>query len=200
MVTSLTGGRARGLNPSPEAEGASRVEPEGHDDRPELPAPTLWPVGFAVGIAVLLIGIVVSTIAAIVGAVIAAVFAFLWIRDLTTGRREPVEVEPEPEPERAAHIPEPDQGEKFPRSKFLEGATVGVGAAIGAVVTLPAVGFAIVPPFVNQREPDVDIGPIDDYPIGKFIVATFVVDPEQGEVSRRTAYVRNNGLLEGKPS
>ena len=69
------------------------MEPEGHDDRPELPAPTLWPVGFAVGIAVLLIGIVVSTVVAVVGGVIAAIFAFLWIRDLTTAHRKPVEVE-----------------------------------------------------------------------------------------------------------
>jgi Rieske Fe-S protein len=29
---------------------------------------------------------------------------------------------------------------------------------------------------------------------------TFIRDPRQGEVSRRTAFVRNNGLLDGDPS
>ena len=32
------------------------------------------------------------------------------------------------------------------------------------------------------------------------MIATFLRDPTIGEVSRRTAYVRNNGLLDGEPS
>ncbi len=158
------------------------MEPEGHEDRPEPPpSPTLWPVGFAVGVAILLVGIVVSTVAAIVGAAIAAVFAFLWIRDLTTEHRKPVAVEPEePEPVAPPHVPEPEPGERFPRSKFLEGATLGLGAAIGAIVTVPALGFTIVPAFVNQKRPDVDLGPLAGFPEGKFIVATFMDDAEPG--------------------
>ena len=35
------------------------MEPE-HRDQPHLPAPTLYPVGFAAGIACLLVGLVVS--------------------------------------------------------------------------------------------------------------------------------------------
>jgi Rieske Fe-S protein len=53
---------------------------------------------------------------------------------------------------------------------------------------------------LKQGQKDHDIGPITDYPQGKFVVATFMADAAQGEVSRRTAYVRYNGQLNGLPS
>ncbi|HZB22452.1 MAG TPA: Rieske 2Fe-2S domain-containing protein, partial [Gaiellaceae bacterium] len=43
-------------------------------------------------------------------------------------------------------------------------------------------------------------GSIDQFPEGEFVIATFLADPEEGEVSRRTAYIRNNGAKDGKPS
>src|SRR5262249_8597669 len=87
-----------------------------------------------------------------------------------------------------------------PRSTFLELSTLGLGAAIGAIVTVPIVGFAVVPAFVDQKQKKVDLGPLTNFPEGEFVIATFMIDPEQGEVSRRTAYIRNNGLLNGEPS
>ena len=71
---------------------------------------------------------------------------------------------------------------------------------IGGVVTLPVLGFAVLPPFIDQGHPDIDVGSIDDFPENKFVITTFLLDPEQGEVSRRTAYIRNNGLLGDAPS
>ena len=68
------------------------------------------------------------------------------------------------------------------------------------MVALPVAGFAVLPAFVGQGNDDIDIGPIEDYPEGEFVVATFLINPEQGEVSRRTAYVRNNGFKDGQPS
>ena len=53
------------------------------DDRPQLPPPSLWPVGFAVGVVCLLVGLVISWPVAAVGAAIALVFGFLWARDVT---------------------------------------------------------------------------------------------------------------------
>ena len=38
------------------------------------------------------------------------------------------------------------------------------------------------------------------FPEGQFIITTFVEDPHAGEVSRRTAYIRYNGLLVNQPS
>ena len=68
----------------------------GPGDRPHLPPPSLWPIGFAVGIACILVGLVLSWPVVAVGAVLTAAFALLWVRDLTrevagrapaTGRR-----------------------------------------------------------------------------------------------------------------
>jgi Rieske Fe-S protein len=90
--------------------------------------------------------------------------------------------------------------ERFPRSRLLERATLGLGGLIALGVALPAAGFAILPSFLGQRRRAVDLGPIDAFPQGTFVVATFLSDPQAGEVSRRAAYVRNNGLLGNLPS
>ena len=36
--------------------------------------------------------------------------------------------------------------------------------------------------------------------MNEYVIVTFLLDPAQGEVSRRTAYIRNNGLLDDVPS
>jgi Rieske Fe-S protein len=187
------------------------VEPPRGDDKPQLPSPTLWPVGFAVGIACVLVGLIVSWPAVAVGGAIALVFGFLWVRDLSSGMRH---VEPPPPPAAPAEptgpappatagpagAPLPAPGERFPRSRFLEGATLGLGALIGGVVTVPPVGLLVASAFEGQKFKDVDLGPLSDFPSGKFVITTFVEDPAAGEVSRRTAYIRYNGLLQGQPS
>ncbi|HYZ18703.1 MAG TPA: Rieske 2Fe-2S domain-containing protein [Gaiellaceae bacterium] len=184
----------------------------GGDERPHLPSPTIWPVGFAVGIAVLLVGVILGWLIAAIGAAIAAVFGFLWIRDVTVGVREAPPPEPEPEPVTSAPpipahkggpaMPEPGEGEivRFPRSKFLEGTTLGLGALIGGIITVPVAGFAVVPTLVDQGHDEIDVGAVDDFPENQFVITTFLLDPEQGEVSRRTAYIRNNGFLNDVPS
>jgi len=179
------------------------------DDRPQLPQPSLWPVGFAVGIVCLLVGLVVSWWVAAAGAVLAIVFGFLWVREVATGRP----AAPGPAPDEAARdapavpatageaaMPEPEPGERFPRNRFLEGATLGLGALIGVIVTLPAAGMALLPGFLRQKAHTVDLGPISDFEENKWQVVTFARDPTHAEISRRTAFVRNNGLLNGVPS
>ncbi len=171
-------------------------EPHGGEEQPQLPPPSLWPVGFAVGVVCLLVGLVLSWPVAAIGAALALVFGFLWARDVATGG----DTVPGPPPAPDAPPVPANVGERFPRSKFLEAATLGLGGVIGGIVTLPAVGFALLPAFVKQHAHEVDLGPIGDFPENKFFVATFLREPAQGEISRRTAFIRNNGLLEGKPS
>jgi Rieske Fe-S protein len=174
-------------------------------DRSHLPAPTLYPVGFAVGLACLLVGLIVSWAAVAVGGAIALFFGFLWVRDLSGGMSR---AEPPPPPEAAPAAgataapaeAESTFSERFPRNKFLEGATLGLGAVIGGVVTVPPVGLMVASAFEGAKFRDIDLGPLSDFPSGKFVITTFVEDPKQGEVSRRTAYIRYNGLLGGKPS
>jgi menaquinol-cytochrome c reductase iron-sulfur subunit len=152
-------------------------------------------VGFAVGIVCLLVGLVISWWVAALGGGLAIVFGFLWARDVAT--REPAA--PVPEDVTTDGAPERSPGERFPRNKFLEGATLGLGALIGGIVTLPVLGFAILPGFLKQKAHEVDIGPLSDFEENQWKVVTFIRDPAQGEISRRTAFVRNNGLLNGVP-
>ena len=172
------------------------------NETPHLPPPSLWPIGFAVGIACVLTGLVVSFPVAVVGAVLAIVFGFLWIRDVTTSVREPAPgVEPETRAgaQTAALSAQADDEEEegaYPRSTFLAATTLGLGAVIGGIITVPVLGFAILPSFTNQHEPDVDLGPLENFPEGEFVIATYLEDPDIGEVSRRTVFVRANGLAE----
>lgn len=179
----------------------------------DSPSPSVWPVGFAIGIAVLLVGLIVSPLfVSPLGALIAIVSGFQWVRDAGAAATPlpPVEAAPSaptaPSPPAApAHVgeaamPPPRPEERFPRSRFLEGATLGLGGLIGGLVTVPVAGFAILPAFTGQRAHPVDLGPLSDFPEGRYVVATFMLDPAEGEVSRRTAYVRNNGLVGSVPS
>jgi menaquinol-cytochrome c reductase iron-sulfur subunit len=180
------------------------VDPHGGHGTPHEPKPTIWPVGFAIGIACIFVGLILSKAVLVVGAVLTALFGFLWVRDVTSGFRGASD-EPEPAaPPVPAHkaVPEPTEDEivRYPRSKVLEAATLGLGGVIGGVVTAPVLGFTVLPPFIKQGHPDIDVGALADFPETKFVITTFMLDPAQGEVSRRTAYIRNNGLLEGKPS
>jgi Rieske Fe-S protein len=178
------------------------VETKGPTGSPHGPAPSLWPLGFAVGLTVVLVGLVIgSWSAAAVGAVLMAAFGFIWVRDVLTGGEAEA---PAPAPARAAavvpDVVDDEEAERYGRGVFLGLTTLGLGGVITGLVALPVAGFAVLPAFVGQGHGDVDIGPIDDFPEGDFVVATFLSDPEQGEVSRRTAYVRNNGLKDGLPS
>jgi quinol---cytochrome c reductase iron-sulfur subunit, bacillus type len=97
-------------------------------------------------------------------------------------------------------MPEPAPGERFPRNKFLEFSTLGLGALIGGLVTIPPLGMLVASSVEGQKFNPIDLGPLSDFPEGQFLITTFVEDPNAGEVSRRTAYIRYNGLLVNQPS
>lgn len=177
-------------------------------DTPHVPGPSLWPIAFAIGVACLLLGLVISWIVAAIGAVIAVVFGFLWARDVTTDVRDEVpHIEPETRAvaDTATVAPVAVRAEEplpaYTRSRFLEASTLGVGAAIGAIVTVPVLGFTVLPSFTNVEEDEADLGPLENFPEGEYVIASYLANPSQGEVTRRTAFVRNNGTSEdGQPS
>jgi Rieske Fe-S protein len=150
---------------------------------------TIWPITFAIGVAVLLVGLIVNPeVVATLGGAIALGAGFGWVRG---GRNT------------AAHAPanrEQADAERFPRSRLLGRATLGVGGLVAVGVALPAAGFAVLPSLFGQRRRAVDLGPLDAFPEGQFVITTFISDPPAGEVSRRAAYVRNNGLVGDIPS
>jgi menaquinol-cytochrome c reductase iron-sulfur subunit len=130
--------------------------------------------------------------------IIAALFGFLWARDVMTTDRAPAVEEPEP----AAAVPPGEEPvvERFPRNTFLELTTLGLGGVITGIVTLPILGFAVLPAFTEKEREGVDLGPLDKYPEGEWREATFLLDPALGEVSRRTVFVRSNGMKDRLPS
>jgi Rieske Fe-S protein len=183
------------------------------NETPHLPPPSLWPVGFALGIACILLGLVETWWAVVAGGILAIVFGFLWVRDLGAGRHTvpapadhaPPEAGLESAAPVPAHVgeaamPAPAPGERFSRSRFLEASTLGLGAVIGGVVTVPAVGLMVAPAFSKQHKVDVDLGPISNFNEGQYYITTFLEDPQAGDVSRRTAYIRYNGVYKSEPS
>jgi Rieske Fe-S protein len=154
---------------------------------------TLLPVSFAIGVAVLFVGLVVNLqVVAPLGGAIALVAGLAWARGSGSKRRSTTA--------RPSASAEETGAERFPRSRLLERATLGLGGLVALGAVLPAVGAAVLPAFLNQRRKAIDLGPIRDFPQGQFVLATFLSDPAMGEISRRTAYVRNNGLLGKSPS
>jgi len=151
--------------------------------------PGVAPLGVAIGVAVLLIGLVIDPLViAPLGGAIAIAAGFVWARQGD-----------------AATVPtvataEQATDERFPRSRLLERATLALGGLVALGVALPAAGFALLPSFLGQKRRPVDLGPIAAFPEGQFVIATFLADRQAGEVSRRAAYVRNNGLLGDLPS
>jgi Rieske Fe-S protein len=185
------------------------VETKGPTGPPHGPAPSLWPLGFAIGLTVALVGLVIGswwTVA--VGGVLLVAFGFVWARDVVTGQGE--EEIAAPEPAIAAPLPAQVGGpvaeddeleESISRHTFLSLTTLGLGGVITGLVAIPVTVFAVGPPFVDQGTDEIDVGPIDHFPEGQFVITTFLLQPEQGEVSRRTAYIRSNGPAEnGEPS
>jgi len=177
------------------------AEQDNLHDEPHLPSPTLWPIGFAIGIAVLLIGLIINPLwLSTIGGGIALVFGFLWARGATAELRgRAAHVEPERAEARAAAV-HPPAGERFSRNKFLEFSTLGLGGVIGGIVTVPVAGFAVLPAFLKQKKHEIDVGPVTDFAEGQWYVATFMFDPSEGDVSRRTAFIRNNGSTGNVPS
>jgi Rieske Fe-S protein len=178
------------------------VEPEQGQHKPEAPGPSVWPIGLAIGIAALLVGLVVSWWIVAIGGAIALVFAFLWFAELSGNPivKRPAGAAPEP----ADGPPAAAKRESVPstssRQGFLVGSTLALGGVIGALVTIPPVFLALIPPFLKQSKKPVDLGPISQWPENQWKITTFVLVPSEGLVMRRTAYIRYNGLLGKSPS
>jgi quinol---cytochrome c reductase iron-sulfur subunit, bacillus type len=154
---------------------------------------SIAPVVFAIGIAVVVVGLIISPLViAPLGGAITLAAGFVWVRG---GHKTPSGLIVPP-----VETTEHDTGNRLSRSRLLERATLGLGGLIALGVGLPAAGLALLPSFLGQRRGPVDLGPTAAFPEGEFVVATFLADPQAGEVSRRAAYVRNNGLLGDRPS
>jgi Rieske Fe-S protein len=156
-------------------------------------AATMWPIIFAAGVATLLTGLIVNVmIVAPLGGAIAIVAVFGWVR---SGQRP----KPRERVDSSRRRPRREV-EGYSRGRFLGRATLGLGGLVAAGVALPTAGLAFLSGVRGQRQRRVDLGPVSAFPEGTFVIATFLLDPAEGEVSRRAAFIRNNGVRDGVPS
>lgn len=175
---------------------------EHQDEERAWISPSLAPIAFAAGLILILIGLVTDYIVLGVGVAVAVIAGFMWIYNASRSVREAEE--PELDDQAADEEPETlvsSQPPRYSRGTLLSGATIGIGGLIGVAVTAPIVGFAVAPAFVDQGEDEIDLGPIENFPEGQFVIAQFDYKRDSKEVeaqsvARRTAYIRNNGFAE----
>ena len=164
-------------------------------------ATAAWAIAFALAVAAFLVGLVLSWWLVAIGGGIALLIGAAWTMEYIRSKHPDLLEETE---EAAAQAPAaPAQaagGPVITRSRFLEAGTLGLGAVMGGAITVPAVGFMVAPAFEKQRHGDANVGPISNFKQDEFYVTTFLLEKAKGDVSRRTAYVRYNGELNGQPS
>src|SRR5207253_3007564 len=68
-----------------------------------------------------------------------------------------------------------------------------IGFAIAVAVIL--VGLIIDPLWVSTIGRAIALGLLSDFADGQWYIATFMLDPSEGETSRRTAFIRSNGAI-----
>jgi hypothetical protein len=123
------------------------------DAQSPLAGAGIWPISFAIGIAVLLVGLIVSPqVIAPLGDAITLFAGTAWVR----GNRRTPRTETAPA---ARERRDETNEQRFPRSRFLERATLALGGLVALGAGLPAAGFAILPSVLGQRRRPVDLVP-----------------------------------------
>jgi Rieske Fe-S protein len=82
------------------------------------------------------------------------------------------------------------------RGQFLSLSTVGIGAAIGGVIGVPATAYILAPVTDEATFQPVFLGKVDAFPADpsfKPTAATYVEDPENPATSPGLAFVQNTG-------
>ena len=171
------------------------------------PGPSLWPVGFAVGVVVLLVGFVVSWAIVAIGAFITVFFAFLWLRELarkTRSRRSRRRSSPRSAsrarrhrfrgPRRSTRPTSATRATSSSRPRPSGSAPSSAGSS-----PFPCSDSRSGRPSSSRASATPTSARSTTYPEGEYIVTTFT-SSDEGDVSRRTAFIRNNGFLGDQPS
>ena len=82
------------------------------------------------------------------------------------------------------------EGESMTRRKVFTVAGQAIGGAAGAVIILPALGFAVAPIFDKPDETWQAVGSVDDFPSDTYKQAVITIVEGIGEAGKTTVYVR----------
>ena len=83
----------------------------------------------------------------------------------------------------------------YTREKFLEATTLGLGAVIGALVTVPVLGFTVLPGVPQPGRGRPRPRAARELPRGRMEDRDVPDRPEAGDVSRISVFVRYNGVV-----
>jgi len=72
----------------------------------------------------------------------------------------------------------------------MTGTVHAAGAAAGAAIALPALGFALAPVFDRTAAGWQDVGPLTRFTESTYVPVIVTIEPGVGEAGRSTAYVR----------
>ena len=89
-------------------------------------------------------------------------------------------------------IPGAYEGETVTRRRFMGGTVQLAGAAAGAAIVLPALGFALGPIFERQKARWEDVGTPDDFVDYTYRAKVITIESNVGEVGKTTVYVRKH--------
>ena len=89
-------------------------------------------------------------------------------------------------PDPAGHF----EGESITRRRVFVVGGQALGAAAGAAVLLPTIGFALAPLFEVQGDDWQDVGPVSEFPKDTYKTVVITAVPGIGESGKTTAYVR----------
>jgi menaquinol-cytochrome c reductase iron-sulfur subunit len=82
------------------------------------------------------------------------------------------------------------EGESLTRRKVFTVAGQAIGGAAGAVIILPALGFAVAPIFDRPEETWQSVGTLDDFAPDTYKAAVITIVEGIGEAGKTTVYVR----------
>ena len=82
------------------------------------------------------------------------------------------------------------EGESMTRRKVFAVAGQALGATAGAIIVLPALGFAVAPIFDSPDETWQAVGGVDDFPSDTYKAAVITIVEGIGQAGKTTVYVR----------
>ena len=173
-------------------------------EHPRVPGPSLWPVGLALGIVVLLVGLVHGLVIVALGVAIVFVFALLWARDVAQeqGLADSEMAAPEASGRGRRGGPSRARSSALTRRRATRARSSSrrrPSAWAPRSARSSRCRCSASPccrAFLNQGEDDHDLGPLENYPEGEWMIATSPTNPEAGDVSRISVFVRYNGVVE----
>jgi menaquinol-cytochrome c reductase iron-sulfur subunit len=86
------------------------------------------------------------------------------------------------------------EGESMTRRKAFSAGALALGGVAGAVITLPALGFAVAPIFEQPETPWQPVGTPDEFPSDTYKAVVITAVEGIGEAGKTTAYVRRGSV------